>query len=135
MDTLTARQAQILKLMKPPLEVPKDAERSERVYELKVAGLPGESDIRYIVQVPLEYDPLRHYPTIVTLADAGVAPEQMIDAPLQAEQAVHRRRVSRIQAAKSTAARLSVTLTLRQGRWTSTNTKRLAVPLRLYSQS
>ena len=42
---------------------------------------------------------------------------------------------SRMQAAKSTAARLSVTLTLRQGRCTSRKTNRLAVPLRLYSQS
>src|SRR5580704_4116792 len=42
---------------------------------------------------------------------------------------------SRMQAAKSTAVRLSVTFTLRQGRWTSTNTNRLAVPLRRYSQS
>ena len=44
-----------------------------------MAGLPGEADVRYLVQVPLEYDPLRHYPTIVTLADAGVTPEQMLD--------------------------------------------------------
>ncbi len=76
---LIDRVAQILKLMKPPLDIPKDAERSPRTYELKVAGLPGEADTRYLVQVPLEYDPLRHYPTIVTLADAGVTPEQMLD--------------------------------------------------------
>ncbi|HVT30672.1 MAG TPA: peptidase [Lacipirellulaceae bacterium] len=73
------RVAQILKLMKPPLDLPKPAEDAPRMYELKVAGLPGEADIRYLVQVPLEYDPLRHYPTIVTLADAGVSPEQMLD--------------------------------------------------------
>ncbi len=73
------RIAQILKLMKPPLDVSKDSERSPRMFEMKVAGLPGEVDVRYLVQVPLEYDPLRHYPTIVTLAEAGVAPEQMLD--------------------------------------------------------
>ncbi len=73
------RVAQILKLMKPPLDVAKTDERSPRLFEMKVAGLPGEADIRYLVQVPLEYDPLRHYPTIVTLADAGVTPEQMLD--------------------------------------------------------
>jgi pimeloyl-ACP methyl ester carboxylesterase len=73
------RVAQILKLMKPPLDVPKDSQRSPRLFELNVAGLAGEADVRYLVQVPLEYDPLRHYPTIVTLADAGVAPEQMLD--------------------------------------------------------
>ena len=42
---------------------------------------------------------------------------------------------SRMQSAKSTAVRRFVTLTLRQDRWTSRKTKRLAVPLRLYSQS
>ena len=38
------------------------------MYELTIAGLPGEGDARYFVQLPPEYDPLRHYPTIVTLA-------------------------------------------------------------------
>jgi pimeloyl-ACP methyl ester carboxylesterase len=32
-----------------------------------------------LVQLPPEYDPLRHYPTIVALADAGVTPEQVLD--------------------------------------------------------
>ncbi len=73
------RVAQILKLMKPPLAVPKDAERGPRMFELSVAGLPGESDTRYLVQVPPEYDPLRHYPAIVTLADVTASPEQMLD--------------------------------------------------------
>ncbi len=73
------RIAQMLKLMKPPLEATKQSERGPRMHELKVAGLPGEADGRYFVQLPPEYDPLRHYPTIVTLADAGATPEQMID--------------------------------------------------------
>jgi pimeloyl-ACP methyl ester carboxylesterase len=73
------RIAQMLKLMKPPLAPPKESERGPRMYDLGVTGLPGESDARYVVQLPPEYDPLRHYPTIVTLADAGVKPEQMID--------------------------------------------------------
>jgi pimeloyl-ACP methyl ester carboxylesterase len=73
------RIAQILKLMKPPLDVSKDSERSPRMFELKLAGRANEADIRYAVQLPLEYDPLRHYPTIVTLPDAGVGPEQMLD--------------------------------------------------------
>ena len=42
---------------------------------------------------------------------------------------------SRMQAAKSTAARLLVTLTLRQDRCASRKMNRLVVPLRLYSQS
>ncbi len=73
------RVAQILKLMKPPLDVPEGNERSPRSFVLKLAGLPGETDVRYCVQLPPEYDPLRHYPTIVTLPDAGVRPEQMLD--------------------------------------------------------
>ena len=40
-----------------------------------------------------------------------------------------------MQAAKSSAARRSVTFTLRQGRFTSRNTNRFAVPLRRYSQA
>ncbi len=73
------RVAQILKLIKPPLEVPKDARRGTGMFEISVPGLPGAGDGRYFVQLPPEYDPLRHYPTIVTLADAGVTPQQMID--------------------------------------------------------
>ena len=73
------RVAQILKLMKPPLDVSKESERLPRMFELKLNGLAGESDVRYLVQLPLEYDPLRHYPTIVTLPDAGISPEQMLD--------------------------------------------------------
>jgi len=73
------RIAQMLKLMKPPLEATKQSERGPRMHELNVAGLPGEADGRYFVQLPPEYDPLRHYPTIVALADAGDTPEQMID--------------------------------------------------------
>lgn len=73
------RIAQILKLMKPPLDPTKPGDDPQRLFELKVAGLSGKDDIRYFVQLPLEYDPLRHYPTIVTLPDGGVTPEQMLD--------------------------------------------------------
>lgn len=73
------RVAQILKLMKPPVETAKEAQRGKGMFELTVAGLPDEADFRYVVQLPPEYDPLRHYPTIVTLGDAGVTPEQMLD--------------------------------------------------------
>mgnify|MGYP001243328488 CR=1 FL=1 len=73
------RVAQILKLMKPPIETPKEAERGPGQYELTVPGLADEPDFRYVVQLPPEYDPLRRYPTIVVLADAGVSPEQMLD--------------------------------------------------------
>ncbi len=76
--------AQILKLMKPPLDIPKEAYRGPRMFELTVPGLQGQgdparADTRYVIQLPPEYDPLRHYPTIVALADSGVTPEQMLD--------------------------------------------------------
>jgi pimeloyl-ACP methyl ester carboxylesterase len=73
------RVAQILKLMKPPLEVPKNSERASRLHELTVTGRADEGDSRCLIQLPPEYDPLRHYPTIVTMPDAGVLPEQMLD--------------------------------------------------------
>ncbi len=73
------RVAQILKLMKPPLGAPSEAQDSPRQFDLSVRGIAGEKDGRYVVQLPPEYDPLRHYPTIVALADIGVAPEKMLD--------------------------------------------------------
>jgi hypothetical protein len=73
------RIAQMLKQMKPPFEASKQQERGPRMYEYTIAGLEGQADVRYFIQLPPEYDPLRHYPTVVTLADAGVKPEQMID--------------------------------------------------------
>ena len=58
------------------------------------------------------------------------------DADCRRPLAESERRVSsRMLAAKSTAARLSVTLTLRQGRCTPRKISGLAVPFRLYSQS
>jgi pimeloyl-ACP methyl ester carboxylesterase len=65
--------------MKPPIDVPKDSQRGPGLCEFTVPGKEGKADIRYFIQLPPEYDPLRHYPTIVTLADAGVGPQQMLD--------------------------------------------------------
>jgi hypothetical protein len=73
------RVAQILKLMKPPLETSNEAERGPGQYELSVTGTANESDFRYVVQLPPEYDPLRHYPTIVVLPDDGVSIAQVLD--------------------------------------------------------
>ncbi|TWT99131.1 hypothetical protein Pla108_00640 [Botrimarina colliarenosi] len=39
----------------------------------------GERSVRWVVQLPPEYDPLRSYPTILTLADLGVAAEAQVD--------------------------------------------------------
>jgi pimeloyl-ACP methyl ester carboxylesterase len=73
------RVAEILKLMKPPMAVSNQAERGAGQFELSFRGMTGENDGRYLVQLPPEYDPLRHYPAIVVLADAGVTAEQMLD--------------------------------------------------------
>jgi pimeloyl-ACP methyl ester carboxylesterase len=73
------RVAQILKLMKPPLAASRDESRGPGAYEFPVRGLPGESDSRYLVQLPPEYEPLRRYPTILALADASASPEKMVD--------------------------------------------------------
>ena len=62
------RIAQILKLMKPPLDVPKEAKKGPGLFELTIPGLSGHGDVRYVVQLPPEYDPLRQYPTVVVLA-------------------------------------------------------------------
>jgi hypothetical protein len=73
------RVAQLLKLMKPPLDVPEDTRRGPGLYELTVRGLAGDADSGYLVQLPPEYDPLRRYPVIVALADAGVPPQAEVD--------------------------------------------------------
>jgi pimeloyl-ACP methyl ester carboxylesterase len=71
--------AQILKLMKPPLDVPNEAQRGPRCFELPVTGLEGQGDAKYLVQLPPEYDPLRRYPAIVALSDLGVEPVNTLD--------------------------------------------------------
>lgn len=73
------RVAQLLKLMKPPLEVPKDSQIGPGLHQFTIAGLPDEKDIRYRIQLPPEYDPLRRYPVIVALADSGVDPQEEIN--------------------------------------------------------
>ncbi len=73
------RVAQMLKLMKPPNDTPKETLRGPGQYEFTLPGLENEPDFRYVIQLPPEYDPLRHYPTLVALADIGVSAEQMLD--------------------------------------------------------
>jgi pimeloyl-ACP methyl ester carboxylesterase len=48
-------------------------------FELTVAGLPEDPQIKYYVQLPPEYDPYRRYPCVVTLNGAGTTPQQQID--------------------------------------------------------
>lgn len=72
------RVAQLLSLMKPPEPLPAKSERSPGCHELAVA-IPETGDVRYLVQLPPEYDPLRSYPTIIALHGAGYPPELMLD--------------------------------------------------------
>ena len=74
-----AMVAKLLAAMKPPVEPPAASQSVPGFYELEVPGLTDQPPVRYCVQTPPEYDPLRRYPTIVTLNGAGSAPEQQID--------------------------------------------------------
>ncbi len=49
------------------------------LFELTVAGLPEDPQIKYWVQLPPEYSPYRRYPCIVTLNGGATSPEQQID--------------------------------------------------------
>ncbi len=73
------RVAQILKLIKPPEAIPEGSERSPRFYELGVELAAPSGPVRYLVQLPPDYDPLRSYPTIVTLHGHGYSPELQLD--------------------------------------------------------
>ena len=73
------RVAQILKLIKPPESVPEGSERGVRYYEIGVELAPPSGPVRYLVQLPPDYDPLRSYPTILTLNGHGYRPELQLD--------------------------------------------------------
>ncbi|TWT35419.1 hypothetical protein KOR34_03100 [Posidoniimonas corsicana] len=73
------RVAQLLKLIKPPLPLPDPAEDQPGVFELRTPMGSGKGDVRYLVQLPPEYDPLRRYPTIFSLNGAGFTPEMQLD--------------------------------------------------------
>ena len=72
--------AGLLAQMKPPLDAPEPvSEKQPGYYRLEVPGLPKEPPVRYLVQLPPEYDPYRRYPTIVTLQGAGTSAAHQID--------------------------------------------------------
>ncbi len=71
--------AKVLSHMKPPVETQAQADAPPGWYELATAGLTGEPEITYYVQLPPEYDPYRRYPCVVTLNGAGTTPQQQID--------------------------------------------------------
>jgi len=73
------RVAQLLKLVKPPQPLPEGSERGVGYYEIGVE-LPAPGGlVRYYVQLPPGYDPLRSYPTILTLNGPGNTAELQLD--------------------------------------------------------
>jgi predicted esterase len=72
-----AALAGIARHLRPPLDPP--AAKSPGLFELDVPGLPGEATVRCLVQLPPEYDPLRAYPTIVTLHAAWTTPLKQVE--------------------------------------------------------
>jgi hypothetical protein len=48
------------------------------LFRLQATPIIGQPAIPFLVQLPPEYDPLRKYPCIVTMAKPGVSPEQQI---------------------------------------------------------
>ena len=69
----------LLKNMKPPGELPPPIADKPGYYELETDGLEKSQKVRYLVQLPPEYDPYRHYPTIVTLGGPTSTPEMQLD--------------------------------------------------------
>jgi len=74
-----AQVARLLAHMKPPLEVASALRTGPGFYRMTVPGLVGEADIAYLVQLPPEYDPHRHYPAVLTLNGAASTPTMQID--------------------------------------------------------
>ena len=71
--------AKLIANMKPPVETPSQAELKPGFYELEVPALGNSPPVKYQVQLPPEYNPLRRYPTILTLHGAGSSAELQID--------------------------------------------------------
>lgn len=69
----------ILALMAPPLELPAKLEDDPAgMYRVEIQE-SSDRAIRYVIQLPPEYDPLRKYPCVVALHSPGITPETMID--------------------------------------------------------
>lgn len=63
--------------MRPP--VPPPPPLAEGLYELQVPGPDGGENVRCLVQLPPEYDPLRRYPAVVTLHASWSTPLNQIE--------------------------------------------------------
>ncbi len=73
------RVALLLKQMKPPEPLIPDWETSPGCYSVPIEAGQGLAPASYLVQLPPEYDPLRKYPTIVSLNGLGYRPELQLD--------------------------------------------------------
>ena len=71
--------AKLLSHMKPPVVTPPELEERPGHFTLEVPGRGNSLPVPYLVQLPPEYDPLRSYPTVVTLHALETTPEQQID--------------------------------------------------------
>ncbi len=69
--------AKIIAMMKPTLDTPPTDAEKPGYYDLEVKSSHSGEIYQYLVQLPPEYDPHRHYPTIVALHG------QRDDAPRQ----------------------------------------------------
>ena len=72
--------AKLIAHMDPPLDPPQPSPEDPipGLFRLTVP-MGDESPLSYLVQLPPEYDPLRRYPTIVSLHDANTTPAMQID--------------------------------------------------------
>ena len=73
------RVAEILKLIKPPEAVPEGSQLGVRYFQIPIELPAPSGPARYLVQLPPGYDPLRQYPTILTLNGSGFRPELQLD--------------------------------------------------------
>jgi predicted esterase len=69
--------AAIARTMRPPLDPP--PEKAAGLHEFTVASPGGEESISCLVQLPPEYDPLRRYPTVVSLHASWSTPLNQIE--------------------------------------------------------
>lgn len=71
--------ARLIEHMTPAWELPAADPERPGFYTMTLPGPPEEPVITYSIQLPPEYDPYRHYPTVVSLHGAGTTPEMQID--------------------------------------------------------
>jgi predicted esterase len=72
--------AALLAHMKPAVDPPPPVSSEKPgFYRLEVPGLAERTPVGYLVQLPPEYNPYRHYPAVVTLHGAGTTASQQID--------------------------------------------------------